>query len=446
MTEINKDNISRIASAFLEKEPSLLEKYGDRAFEIIGESLKKLQLEISCGEEISNSICLQAALITAINVGKRCYKGGVFVELPKNTPCLLPWAFKGPLNEIAIEAGAQTIAPKATVKVHLGYSNDKSKWRVVANNWVALIIPPGHNCPSLLEQNDLSLGGVAAGALVVALTFLRSTGFDYTIGSEITGFSFWRPDLPWNDEAAIGPAPTTIPNHVWTLGQGHLGQAYSWVIGLLSFANPAEMKFKLQDTDRVVPGNYDSGMLSESEHEKQLKTRVVSKWLENRGFQTKIVERKYDKFYNRQEEDPLILLSGLDNIETRRILRSTEFQLLLDCGLGAGLDFDLIRLHAFPNNGLSPERVWAAQNNFEQNPRLKAWTSKYTRCGFTVGIASAFTGCFAACLAISELLRCCNQGIKLSHVYVSLRELGSRTVSSCGFYGTEIITSFTPLK
>lgn len=446
MTELTKDNISRIAAAFLEKDPTLFEKYGEQAFEIIGASLQKLKLEISCGEEIKSSVCLQAALITAINVGKRCYKGGVFIEIPDNTPCLLAWPDKSSFNKIAKEVGAQTLKENSTIKVHLGCSNDQSKWRIIANNWVGVVVPPGIECPNLIDQKEFPLGGIAAGALIVALTFLKVTGFDYTIGSETVGLSLWRPDLHWSADLATGHSPKTIPSDIWLLGAGHLGQAYSWVMGLLTFDNPQQMKFKLQDDDKIVRGNYDSGILAEYKHENHYKTRILSAWLEARGFQTRIVERKYDKFYNKQVEDPSILLSGLDNIETRRILRSSEFQLLLDCGLGSGLDFDLIRMHAFPNNALSPEAVWLTKNNFEQNPRLKMWTSQYTKCGFTVGISSAFTGCLAACITVSELLRSCNQGIKLSHTYITLRELANRTISTCGFYGTEIMTPLASLK
>jgi hypothetical protein len=438
----DRDSISRLAVAFLEQDPELL-KLGDSAFEVIEERLRRYVLVIKCGEKIKTSVSDQAALLTAINVGKRCFKGGVYVQIPGKVNSLLPWPETNDLNVIAESLGAlplKKIQLTNYTELWIGGSDDKNTWRLLTNNWSCGVIPPDIELLDLPGENNFPLGGIAGAALAVGTIFLKVAGFDYSIGSERYGISLWRLNERWFEQSAQGPAPESFPSSLWILGLGHLGQAYSWVIGLLPFKNPGEVFIKLQDDDRLVKGNYDSGMLSEPTFENQYKTRVVAAWLEVRGIRTKIVERKYDASYHRQEEDPQILLGGLDKVAVRKILKTDQFKLVLDCGLGAGLNFDMIRFNAFPNIGQPPSDLWHSAKETDTTPNLKALSQKLVGCGYTVGIASAFTGCFSACLMISELLRSYHQGEKLSYLYLSLREISSRDCRVIGNYGAEAFT------
>src|SRR5689334_20405702 len=99
----DEDTISRLAAALLELEPGLEHRHGERVFSVIEEKLNSLTLQIICSESVTKSVSDQAAVLTAINVGKRCFKGGVSVSLPENIRLLLPWHKKQTLNESIIE-------------------------------------------------------------------------------------------------------------------------------------------------------------------------------------------------------------------------------------------------------------------------------------------------------------------------------------------------------
>jgi hypothetical protein len=442
----DKESISRLAIAFLERDPELLQ-LGDVALQVIEEQLRSYVLLIRCGEKIKTSVSDQAALLTAINVGKRCFKGGVYVHMPEDVSSLLPWPENSNLNTIAYSIGAlrqPKIALTNCQELCIGGAGDKYGWRLLTNNWSFGIMPPDIELVDLPGENKFPLGGIAGAALAIGTMFLKVAGFDHSIGSEAYGLSLWKPNDKWYETSAQGPVPECFPTNLWLLGLGHLGQAYSWVIGLMPFKNPGEVFIKLQDDDRLAKANYDSGMLSEPTCEKQYKTRVVAAWLEARGIRTKIVERKYDASYDRQEEDPAILLAGLDKLAVRKMLKTDQFKLVLDCGLGAGLNFDMIRFNAFPNIGRLPSELWQNSREFDTTPNLKALSQKLVGCGYTVGIASAFTGCFSACVLISELLRSSHQGVKLSHLYVSLREINSIDCGVIANYGAETFTGATP--
>jgi hypothetical protein len=440
MNSFNKDSIGRLATAFLERDPKLVE-LGERAFEIIESELKTYTLQLICTDEIKTSIALQAALLTIVNTGKRCFKGGVTVVIENDTSSLINWPNNPTLNEIVANLGA-AVSNKEDSKIYaatiaLGKNNMLQHWRVLANGWTAGVIPPGVTEPILVGNQGFPLGGIFGGALAVALSFLKLSKFEENIGTEAIGLSLWRPDKNWTLPEAQGPEPIVFPNKLWLLGLGHIGQAYSWVLGLFHFKNPNDLLVKLQDFDKVVLANLDSGLLSEKDSINRYKTRVISDWLEDRGIQTNIVERKYDENYHRQSTDPNLLLVGLDNLLTRKILKTEGFKLVLDVGLGIGLNFDIIRLNIFPNIGMSPAKLWGESKQIETSPALNELSKRLTGCGFTVGVASSFVGCISACMAISEILRSYHQGVKLSNHYLSIREIGSSEISFDDFYGTE---------
>jgi hypothetical protein len=441
--DMKRDSVSRLAVAFLERDP-MLAMLGQDVFAEIDDMLREYRLLIVCQDSILSSISEQAALLTMINAGKRCFKGGVFVKVGKDAKTLLPGYKQNSLALVAMELGAivnPTTAPTDCPVVTLGnVPVADGSWGLLVNNWSAGILPPMTSEITLPGDQSFPLGGVFGGALIVGSIFLRVANFDMSIGQDVSGISLWRPDLQWNASEAQGPIPHSFPNKIWALGLGHLGQAYAWVIGHFPFKTPGELEVKLQDDDKVVLGNLDSGMLSEFESIGKPKTRIVAGWLERRGITTRIVERKYDAHYVRQEQDPQILLAGLDNIAARRSFRIADFKAVLDCGLGAGLNFDMVRFNAFPNIALEPSEFWANTSVHNTSPVLEKLSKDIMGCGYTLGIASAFTGCAAACVEIAEVLRGYHQGVKLSHMYFSIRELQSFSYEVVGQYTTEMFS------
>src|SRR5438045_2131323 len=70
------------------------------------EMLSNLQLGLIASEDIKDSRAHQAALLTAINTGKRAFRGGVAVSLPPDVPLLLPWPGAESLESVAESLGA----------------------------------------------------------------------------------------------------------------------------------------------------------------------------------------------------------------------------------------------------------------------------------------------------------------------------------------------------
>jgi hypothetical protein len=127
---------------------------------------------------------------------------------------------------------------------------------------------------------------------------------------------------------------------------GHLGQAYLWNFGLLPYEKPAEATFMLQDYDLVVSGNYSSQLLCERNCIGRKKTRVCAEWLQARGFETTITERRFDESTKRTADEPFVACCGFDAAKPRRLLERAGFDLVVECALGADASrFDRIIMH-----------------------------------------------------------------------------------------------------
>jgi hypothetical protein len=191
-------------------------------------------------------------------------------------------------------------------------------------------------------------------------------------------------------------------------------------------------KLVLQDEDRVSEANRATSMMHHERTTGQHKTRVVAAALERTGWSTQVIERRYQGGPLRRPEDPLVLLAGVDNPETRRALDDTGFPLIYDAGLGAGPDGFLgITVRRLPASRPSTD-LWPAGQ-----PRARvggAATEAYAaletetgdRCGVeqlaSRTVATSFVGVAAACLVIAGVLRELHGGEALELVDLSLRD------------------------
>lgn len=76
--------------------------------------------------------------------------------------------------------------------------------------------------------------------------------------------------------ARQGPAPGACPAAWWLVGLGHLGQAYSWVLSLLNYEKPSQVRVVLQDTDKTTPANHSTGLLTPAGPNGLHKTRLIA--------------------------------------------------------------------------------------------------------------------------------------------------------------------------
>jgi hypothetical protein len=171
----------------------------------------------------------------------------------------------------------------------------------------------------------------------------------------------------------------------------------------------------LQDFDRLAPSNDSTSLLSFLRDVGRRKTRAVADWLEDRGFETFLDERRFGPSTTRAPDEPNVVFCGVDNALARAALEKPGFDLVVETGLGAGPQaFRSFSTHAFPASR-SAEAMWfpqvaATDENFEDRPAYQALRQAgVDRCGLaqlasrTVGVP--FVGLIAAAVALSELLR-----------------------------------------
>lgn len=397
------------------------------------EVLSTLRLHLICGEEVASSVALQSALLTAINAGKRAFRGGVTVQIMDSTPLLLPWPKRITLNAAAADLGAAIATGPGESKHAITFANSGTSdggLRVVCDGWRGGVIPAGDDT-QFRPTTDFALGGVLGGGIAVARTFLSATGISNRDVNAPDGLSIWRPDVPWLSTEGHGPPIKTLPSKLWLLGLGHLGQAYVWTVGLLGCPSAKAIKLYLQDYDLSEAGNWSAGLLCHEGNVGELKTRICSQWLEARRFDTRIVERLFDKQTRRVGDEPRIALCGFDNPESRRILESADFDLVVEAALGADVDgFDRIVLHTFPDASEKAEKIWG-------QPLARARSSLTVRmfgiqeetCGILFddltgkAISSSFTGACASALVVGEVLKALHGGKRGEFLAMHLRSL-----------------------
>ena len=167
------------------------------------------------------------------------------------------------------------------------------------------------------ERNYCPLAAIAASALGVSEVFAAFAGLNVAATRQVVALSLWRPDLPIDDSEALGEPILELPTAISVFGLGHLGQANLWALAALPFAKPEDVTIWLCDDDRVEPVNVETGALLTPATVNQLKTRVTAKWLEDRGFGTRLLERRVDRNFRRTEREPVLALAGFDDNQAR---------------------------------------------------------------------------------------------------------------------------------
>ncbi len=427
--ELNTDTFNRLSLGIIEKDKCSPEEAVNK--------LESLQLNLICSDSLHTSLPLQAALLTAINTGKRAFLGGVNIQMPKGVICLLPWAGAKLLNDIVKELGGTIVESinKENFSLTFGLTGtiDNNCMQVVCNNWQAGILTNGEETP-FEQKGTIPTAGIFAGGLAVFLAFMKMSGINIAICDSSTGLSLWRPDLHWLDSDAKGPNVEFLPGKYWILGLGHLGQAYLWNIGLLPYPSQQSATILLQDDDKIVAANRSAGLLCEPDHTSLYKTRVCSSWLENRGFQTIITERRFDNYTKRTSEEPFIALCGFDTASSRLPLENAGFDLIVETGLGSSLStFDIIALHTFPGASKTPQDLWGSEDLTKPDINeivyeiLKDLHDE--KCGIVPltisgkSLSASFVGACSGALVIAELLRGLHGGMRYDKIIFQLRDM-----------------------
>lgn len=391
---------------------------------------------LACGPEVSTSATLQAAVLTAANVGARCFPSGVRVRLVEpGAPLLVPWSGAVTIEHALRALGVSAGEPEPDMSI-LAFGTCRGIPRalqVTFDRWVAAVAPFADSM-RLAEREGCRPAGVLAGALGVAEVFLDFAGIAVEATRRCVGQSLWRPDLPWDTADATGPVVEHLPGEWWSLGLGHLGQAYLWTLGLLPFSGQGAANIVLNDHDKIIPANVGTGMLTSSADVGRFKTRVSASWLEARGFKPRVVERRFDQGTHPHPDEPALALGGFDGDGPRADLDAAGFALVVDCGLGGRADdFDTLRLHTLPNPRRTSRELWPRVAQGEVQARLDDLVArtplyrdvqKKLGCGHLElagrSVAVPFVGAIASSFVVAEVLRLLNGGERIEALTLSL--------------------------
>ena len=385
----------------------------------------------------------QAALLTAVALGRRVFLGGVTVDAGVDAPLAVPMPLGATLVEAVNALGGAFTPPAADVPtVTFGRTplakRDGFHVRTSYAGWRGGVVP-AHSDFNATGTDAMPLSCMLSAALAVNEAFLFVRDQSAAAGRRAVGLSLWRPsDADWLAATADEPSLDLLPTNLWLIGLGHLGQAFLWGLGLLPYADPSRLSLVLQDIDVTTPSTESTSVLTDATMIGTMKTRVMAAWAERRGFRTTIQERRFDASFRRQPDEPAIALCGIDNALGRRQLDDAGFAVVIEVGLGRGYrDFRTMRLHTLPGSKKATE-LWKAEAPIQEDLTGRAayrgllTGGALDRCGVTLlagkAVGAPFVGAVAASLAVSEVLRQLHGGPLHQLIDLDLQCIEHRTV------------------
>jgi hypothetical protein len=381
------------------------------------------RLVVDVGADVARSPSLQAAVLTAVNTGRRCFLGGVEVVGALDRELRIPWNELSTLGAAVVDLGGIPVEavdpgrPRVTIgDGTLEPSPGNFAIRATFNGWNGGITPLAGGV-RLAEEQECTPAGVLVGSLAVAEAFQFVRGDTVDAGTRDVGLSLWRPEpeIDWQT-ADPGPCAERLPSKLWLIGLGHLGQAYLWTLGFLPYAIPNEVELVLQDFDTLVEANDSTSPLTYGSILGQKKTRAMAVWCERRGFRTTIYERPFGPTFQVSPSEPLLALCGVDNALARAALEDVGFARVIEAGLGRGThEYLAFQTHTFPSRrsarskggGISTETdsTWILAQ-----PAYRDLSEKgMDVCGLTTlaerSVGASFVGTAVSALVIAESIR-----------------------------------------
>ncbi len=365
--------------------------------------LRTLRLEIVIGSD-ATSTAAHAAALTAVSVGRRSFVGGVRVVGSVSQASNSPLPIAGDTLAQKFErVGASAFEEVPTCRIGIGSFETRDAVPTFLPWWDGWIA--GVRAAQTFESGDSQnpLSGVAAGALAVGAAFELARG---------------RPQIPadvnlWGMKSAPKFGEVFLPNALWIIGLGNLGQAFLWALASLPYEEPSKVSLMLQDDDRVSPENWATSVLVTNEMYGTLKGKIAEKWAEERGFDPRRVDRRLGPLDRRIDGEPLLAISALDNFEARRNLAAIGFASIVDAGLGRTIDdFDKFAVRVF-DQSRPIDRYFAKQPDAKPSVRLheaayERLEQEIGRCGAAeirgASVAAPYVNAVAATMALSRAI------------------------------------------
>jgi hypothetical protein len=365
--------------------------------------LRALKLEVVVGPD-ATSAAAHAAMLTAVSVGHRSFVGGLRVAGAISQRANSPLPVSGAtLAEKCERLGARAFEGEPTCRIGIGTvelaggTPTFSPWWDGWNAGVRVTQPVYGN-----DENPLA--GIAAAALAVGAAFEFARGRPKIMPADLN---------LWGTERAPEFGEVFLPDALWIVGLGNLGQAFLWALASLPYADPSAVSLMLQDDDRVRPENWATSVLVRDETYGALKGKIAERWAEDRGFDTRRTDRRLEAHDRRADGEPLLAISGLDKIEGRRNLAAVGFAAIVDVGLGRNADdFDKFVVRVLDRNR-PIDRYLADQT--EAKPAGRPVGAAYERLGEEIGqcgaaeiggasVAAPYVSAAAAATALSRAI------------------------------------------
>ena len=400
--------------------------------------LRGHRIGVAAGPEVATSAPHQAALLTVVNIARRFALGGVCVAGDLDVPLLVAGDRSRSLaEEVVAQGGRRGMPADDEVTVIVGVP-DRRPARGIAltfEGWRGGVVPP--EAPRLTERTTVMPAAVLAGAFAAAEAFAMLRG-EAEAGYRTVGLSLWRPDRTahWLQPGSDGPVLEALPDNLWILGLGHLGQAFLWTLMMCPYADPSAVRLVLQDVDTVTGSTDSTSILTQDGMLGSMKTRAVACVLGRHGFRTTLIERPFDDgFRRRAVDDPAILVCGVDNLLARSQIEGPGFPFVVEAGIGdSAQDFRSIRLHTFPASRRAAD-LWVPG---ARGPVADLDRPGYRRlseagsdvCGLTLlaetAVGAPFVGTVAACMMLGQVLRLLAGDAPDALVDLDLRSVRSR--------------------
>lgn len=370
--------------------------------------LRALTLEIVVGQK-ATSPASHAAVLTAVSVARRTFVGGVKVTgaVDGRLNSALPLHAES-LAEAANLVGASDFDSAASRKILVGVSGiPLADWSVSPwwKGWKAGTSKSGEEH---WDAGENPLTGIAAGALAVGVAF----------EAERTRFVEFQREVDLWPVCAGQNTPSFedvfLPEALWLVGLGNLGQAFLWTLSALPFGDPGNVSVILQDRDRVTEENWGTSVLVKDENFGLLKTKIAESWATAKGFDTRRIDRPLYACDRIERDDPRLALSGVDKVEARRLMAEIGFDCIVDAGLGrTAFDFDRYRVSVF-DRARRIDKHFAGQEDapVRQDPpnddAYKRLQEEIGSCGTAeiggASVAVPFVSALAAAIAISRII------------------------------------------
>ena len=400
--------------------------------------LQSFGLTIHVGAAIATSREEQVALLTLVNAARRSFLAGVeVVGLPDAKPLTRLTQAKT-LTQAVKEVGGRVVKrakptwPAAVIGDVPRPVLKHPVWRLAWSGWRAGVVPAREGDANLAAP-AMALAPVLAAACCAAEAFAYHAKDHAMAGHRPLGMSLWNPAADWLADDASEPVLAWLPSQLWLIGLGNLGQAFSWALATLPYADTKDVKLVLQDDDRIATSNDSTSLLSFIKDVGQRKARCLGAWLDARGFETRLLENRFGTWTALTPDDPAVALCGVDNPLARAALERPGFGLVVEAGLGAGPEaFRSLSVHSFPASRRA-EDIWTkdvgpATADVEHLPAYQAMKAAGAdACGLTqlasrtVGVP--FVGLTAGVTVIAELLRRLNGGMAFELIAGSVAAL-----------------------